>query len=74
MLAQPYTWWRLALVGAMLAAFGLVAAVPITARFFALSFTDHTDVTLAVAMAVIGGIGMTWIRRLGRRRSATPRV
>ncbi len=71
LVARPYTWWRAGLVGAMLAGFGLVAAVPFTARFFALSFTDRTDVAVALAMAGVGAVVMTIVRRLDRGRSAT---
>jgi hypothetical protein len=55
----------------MLAGFGLVVAVPFTARLFALSFADRSDVVFALAMAGVGAVVMTFVRRLGCGRSAT---
>ena len=69
LVARPYTWWRAALVAAMVGAFALVAAVPFAARFFALSFTNPTNDALALGAAGIGALVLTVVLRLlGRGR------
>jgi cation-transporting ATPase E len=68
LVARPYTWWRAALVAAMVGAFVLVAAVPFTARFFALSFTNPTNDALALGAAGIGALVLTVVLRLLRLR------
>ncbi len=59
LIARPYTWWRAALVAAMLAAFALVAALPATAAFFALTYTDPVTDTVALATAAAGILALT---------------
>jgi cation-transporting P-type ATPase E len=59
LIARPYTWWRGALVAAMVAAFALVAAVPATARFFALDYTQPVTVAIALAIGAAGILALT---------------
>jgi cation-transporting ATPase E len=59
LVARPYTWWRLALVGAMVVSFAVVATVPFAARFFALDLSDMTNVGIALATAAVGALVIT---------------
>ncbi|WP_406861640.1 HAD-IC family P-type ATPase [Streptomyces sp. HUAS MG47] len=52
--ARPYTWWRIALVGAMSGAFLLVLVVPWLQDFFALKLVGVTMPWTAVAIAAAG--------------------
>jgi cation-transporting ATPase E len=79
LVARPYTWWRIALVAGMVISFAVVATVPFAAHFFALDFSDLTNVGTALATAVVAALvitaihlsksGGTW-RRLAQRRPA----
>ncbi|GHE75046.1 magnesium-transporting ATPase [Streptomyces spiralis] len=51
-IARPYTWWRIALVAAMGAAFVCVLAVPALQHFFALRLVGTAMPWLAVGTAV----------------------
>ena len=69
LVARPYTWWRGVLVAAMVGGFAVVALVPFTARFFALSFADPVNDLLAVAMAAAAALVMTVLRLWSARRT-----
>ncbi|MGX4691403.1 HAD-IC family P-type ATPase [Streptomyces sp. JNUCC 63] len=51
-IARPYTWWRIALVASMGAAFVLVLLVPALQHFFALKLVGTAMPWLAVGIAV----------------------
>ncbi|MEV7687180.1 HAD-IC family P-type ATPase [Streptomyces bungoensis] len=67
-IARPYTWWRVALVAAMAAAFLLVLAVPALQDFFALRLVGLTLPWTAVGVAVAAAavLELVW-RWIGRR-------
>ncbi|MFJ9460127.1 HAD-IC family P-type ATPase [Kitasatospora sp. NPDC101447] len=60
--ARPYTWWRLLLIGCMGGAFALVLVVPALSDFFELSLAGTRDPLIGVAIAVVCGIALeiTW--------------
>ncbi|MFD9790245.1 HAD-IC family P-type ATPase [Streptomyces sp. NPDC059070] len=66
-IARPYTWWRIALVLAMGAAFLLVLAVPWLQSFFALKLVGTTMPWAAVGIAVVGAglleVAWRWVGR-----------
>lgn len=66
-IARPYTWWRVALVAAMAAAFLLVLAIPALRDFFALRLVGPvlpwTAVGVAVAAAAVLELLWAWIGR-----------
>ncbi|MFD8596383.1 HAD-IC family P-type ATPase [Kitasatospora sp. NPDC059646] len=53
--ARPYTWWRLLLIGAMSGAFALVLVVPWLSDFFQLQLVGWRDPLTGVAIAAIAG-------------------
>ncbi|WP_282202245.1 HAD-IC family P-type ATPase [Kitasatospora fiedleri] len=53
--ARPYTWWRLLLIGTMSGAFALVLVVPWLADFFQLHLVGWRDPLTGVAIALIAG-------------------
>ncbi|MFC8715890.1 HAD-IC family P-type ATPase [Kitasatospora sp. NPDC057198] len=53
--ARPYTWWRLLLIGTMSGAFALVLVVPWLADFFQLQLAGWRDPLTGVAIALIAG-------------------
>ncbi|MEU3494752.1 HAD-IC family P-type ATPase [Kitasatospora cineracea] len=53
--ARPYTWWRLLLIGAMSGAFALVLLVPWLADFFQLQLVGWRDPLTGVAIALVAG-------------------
>ncbi|MFF9816616.1 HAD-IC family P-type ATPase [Streptomyces sp. NPDC014006] len=67
-IARPYTWWRVALVAAMGAAFMVVLVVPSLQRFFALKLVGMQMPWTAVGIAVVGSavLELSW-RWMGRR-------
>ncbi|MEU1073392.1 MULTISPECIES: cation-translocating P-type ATPase [unclassified Streptomyces] len=67
-IARPYTWWRIALVASMGAAFLLVLAVPWLQTFFALRLVGTVLPWAAVGVAVVGAVGLegAW-RWVGRK-------
>ncbi|GAA3165193.1 MULTISPECIES: HAD-IC family P-type ATPase [Streptomyces] len=66
-IARPYTWWRIALVTAMGAAFLIVLAVPWLQHFFALRLVGTVLPWTAVGVAAAAGITLEIVwRRLGR--------
>ncbi|KUN87664.1 magnesium-transporting ATPase [Streptomyces bungoensis] len=67
-IARPYTWWRVALVAAMAAAFLLVLTIPALRDFFALRLVGPTLPWTAVGVAVAAAavLELVW-RWIGRR-------
>ncbi|WP_043915627.1 HAD-IC family P-type ATPase [Kitasatospora griseola] len=53
--ARPYTWWRLLLIGTMAGAFSLVLVVPWLSDFFQLQLVGWRDPLIGVAIAVVAG-------------------
>ncbi|MER7849092.1 HAD-IC family P-type ATPase [Kitasatospora sp. NPDC096077] len=67
--ARPYNWWRLLLIGTMGAAFALVLVVPPLSDFFQLRLVGLRDPWIGVAVAVLCGIVLEvvwgWMKRRG---------
>ncbi len=61
--ARPYSWWRLLLIGTMGGAFSLVLIVPALSDFFQLSLVGTRDPWVGVGIAVVCGIALelTWL-------------
>ncbi len=57
--ARPYTWWRIGLVLAMVAAFTLAATLPPIADFFALDYSDPAGLGIAVGVAAVAAVLIT---------------
>ncbi|MFD7735825.1 HAD-IC family P-type ATPase [Kitasatospora phosalacinea] len=53
--ARPYTWWRLLLIGTMSGAFALVLVVPWLSDFFQLELVGWRDPLTGVAIALVAG-------------------
>ncbi|MEU1461238.1 HAD-IC family P-type ATPase [Streptomyces sp. NPDC005727] len=67
-IARPYTWWRIALVAAMGAAFLLVLVVPALQHFFALKLVGATMPWTAVAIAAVAAAALEFLWKwVGRR-------
>ncbi|MEV2217145.1 cation-translocating P-type ATPase [Streptomyces sp. NPDC050997] len=66
-IARPYTWWRIALVAAMGAAFLVVLVVPWLQDFFALKLVGVTMPWLAVGISVVAAavleLAWRWVDR-----------
>ncbi|WP_030673034.1 HAD-IC family P-type ATPase [Streptomyces cellulosae] len=66
-IARPYTWWRVALVVAMGAAFLVVLMVPSLQRFFALKLVGITMPWIAVGISVVAAVALEvawkWVDR-----------
>jgi cation-transporting ATPase E len=56
--ARPYTWWKLLLIGASVAAYVVLFAWPFTREFFAL---DPSNVAATTTALVCGGIGIVLV-------------
>ncbi|MEU0190048.1 HAD-IC family P-type ATPase [Streptomyces afghaniensis] len=67
-IARPYTWWRVALVGAMAGAFLLVLVVPWLQHFFALKLVGMTMPWIAVGIAVVAAATLELLWRWVDRR------
>ncbi|MEU0075882.1 cation-translocating P-type ATPase [Streptomyces sp. NPDC006332] len=67
-IARPYTWWRIALVAAMGAAFLVVLVVPSLQDFFALKLVGVTMPWLAVGISVVAAavleLAWRWVDRV----------
>ncbi|MEU4118245.1 HAD-IC family P-type ATPase [Kitasatospora sp. NPDC028055] len=67
--ARPYNWWRLLLIGTMGLAFALVLLVPPLSDFFQLRLVGIRDPWIGVAIAVVCGIVLElawgWMKRRG---------
>ncbi|GAA2140114.1 HAD-IC family P-type ATPase [Kitasatospora kazusensis] len=70
--ARPYTWWRLALIGTMCGAFSLVLTVPWLSTFFQLKLTGLRDPWTGVAIAVAAGLLLEVAWRVITRRLGDP--
>ncbi|MFJ7908457.1 HAD-IC family P-type ATPase [Kitasatospora sp. NPDC096204] len=66
--ARPYNWWRLLLIGSMCGAFALVLVVPPLKTFFDLSLVGFRDPLTGVAIAVVCGIALEITWRVMKRR------
>ncbi|WP_412539269.1 HAD-IC family P-type ATPase [Longispora sp. K20-0274] len=64
LVARPYTWWRAGLVGAMVAAFGLVVAVPYGREFFLLRFDNLENNLVGVGLALVAAVLLTVLLRV----------
>ncbi|MFF4834819.1 HAD-IC family P-type ATPase [Streptomyces sp. NPDC001315] len=66
-IARPYTWWRIALVASMGAAFLLVLAVPWLQHFFALKLVGMEMPWVAVGIAAVAAVTLEllwkWVDR-----------
>ncbi|MFF7720554.1 HAD-IC family P-type ATPase [Streptomyces luteogriseus] len=67
-IARPYTWWRVALVGAMAGAFLLVLVVPWLQHFFALKLVGVTMPWTAVGIAAVAAAALELLWRWVDRR------
>ncbi|MBD0424894.1 HAD-IC family P-type ATPase [Streptomyces sp. TRM S81-3] len=67
-IARPYTWWRVALVAAMGAAFVVVLVVPWLQDFFALRLVGVTMPWAAVAIAAVAAAALELLWRWVDRR------
>ncbi|WP_395294784.1 HAD-IC family P-type ATPase [Kitasatospora hibisci] len=67
--ARPYNWWRLLLIGAMCGAFALVLTVPWLSDFFELSLAGVRDPWVGVAIALVAGVLLEIVWRVMRRAS-----
>ncbi|MFF7615203.1 HAD-IC family P-type ATPase [Streptomyces lavendulae] len=67
-IARPYTWWRVGLVGAMGGAFLIVLAVPWLQEFFQLKLVGVTMPWIAVAVAAAAACAIEFaFRRVTRK-------
>ncbi|MGA4544829.1 HAD-IC family P-type ATPase [Uniformispora flossi] len=69
-IARPYTWWRVVLVGAMAAGFALVISVPWLQKFFDLKLVGTTMPWTAVGIAVVAAVLVEIVWRIIGRRMA----
>ncbi|MGW6913490.1 HAD-IC family P-type ATPase [Kitasatospora sp. NPDC054939] len=67
--ARPYSWWRLLLIGTMAGAFALVLVVPWLSDFFQLSLAGTRGPWIGVAIAVVAGVLLEITWRVVRRRA-----
>lgn len=67
-IARPYTWWRVALVLTMAAAFVIVLVTPWLQHFFALKLIGTTMPWTAVAIASVAAIALEFTWRWVSRR------
>ncbi|WP_043673598.1 cation-translocating P-type ATPase [Streptomyces xylophagus] len=67
-IARPYTWWRVALVASMGAAFVVVLVVPWLQHFFALKLVGVTMPWIAVGISGVAGVLLEVAWRLVDRR------
>ncbi|MGW3095499.1 HAD-IC family P-type ATPase [Streptomyces sp. NPDC001102] len=67
-IARPYTWWRVALVAAMGAAFVLVLVVPSLQHFFALKLVGMTMPWIAVGIAAVAAVVLEFLWKWVDRR------
>ncbi|MQS12805.1 HAD-IC family P-type ATPase [Streptomyces kaniharaensis] len=66
--ARPYNWWRLLLIGTMGGAFALVLLIPPVSDFFQLRLVGTRDPWLGVAIALICGALLEIAWRFMKRR------
>ncbi|MGW2376282.1 MULTISPECIES: HAD-IC family P-type ATPase [Kitasatospora] len=69
LVARPYNWWRLLLIGTMGLAFALVLLIPPLSDFFQLRLVGLRDPWIGVGIAVICSIALElawrWMKRRG---------
>jgi cation-transporting ATPase E len=58
LVARPYTWWRVGLLVAVLAAYALAGTVTRLAGFFALDYTDLGNDLVALVMSAVGAVAI----------------
>ncbi|MEV4106473.1 HAD-IC family P-type ATPase [Nonomuraea sp. NPDC049695] len=56
LIARPLNWWRIALVGAMAAAFAIGLTIPFVRQFFALEPGDIGDDLTAVGISIVAAV------------------
>lgn len=66
--ARPYSWWRLLLIGAMGGAFALVLLVPAFSDFFQLRLVGYRDPWIGVAIALVCGAALEIAWAVMKRR------
>ncbi|MDV9169732.1 cation-translocating P-type ATPase [Streptomyces sp. W16] len=69
-IARPYTWWRIALVASMGAAFVVVLVVPWLQHFFALKLVGVTMPWVAVGISGVAGVLLEVAWRVVDRRGS----
>jgi cation-transporting ATPase E len=69
-IARPYTWWRVALVASMGAAFVVVLIVPWLQHFFALKLVGVTMPWIAVGISAVAAVALEVVWRVVDRRAA----
>jgi len=69
-IARPYTWWRVALVVSMGAAFVVVLMVPWLQHFFALKLVGVTMPWIAVGISGVAGVALEGVWRVVDRRGS----
>jgi cation-transporting ATPase E len=52
--ARPYTWWKLLLIGASVAAYVVLFSWPVSRDFFALDVSDTAAMTTALLCGAVG--------------------
>ncbi|MEV0530396.1 HAD-IC family P-type ATPase [Kitasatospora sp. NPDC050463] len=67
--ARPYNWWRLLLIGAMGGAFALVLTVPWLSDFFELSLSGTRDPWIGVGIALVAGLLLEVSWRIMRHKA-----
>ncbi|MER7211440.1 HAD-IC family P-type ATPase [Streptosporangium sp. NPDC000239] len=72
LIARPYLWWRVTLVGAMVVLFALSLAVPFTREFFALTLSDPADDVVSIAISVVAALALTIVFRVMRPVDKSP--
>ncbi|MCP2337078.1 HAD-IC family P-type ATPase [Actinomadura rupiterrae] len=71
LIARPWNWWRLGLVGAMGAAFAVVLAVPWLRHFFALRPDDLGNDLSALVIAGIAAVLLTLVLKALKQQTIT---
>ena len=67
-IARPYTWWRVALVASMGAAFVVVLVVPALQHFFALKLVGAPMPWIAVGISAVAAVALEVLWRVVDRR------
>jgi cation-transporting ATPase E len=72
--ARPYKWWKLVLIGVMVLGSVLLFVLPFAQRFFALDPSESAYTWSAVLWAAVGVVlveGIWWLQRAAASRRAT---
>ncbi|MEU9730779.1 cation-translocating P-type ATPase [Streptomyces sp. NPDC048002] len=67
-IARPYTWWRVVLVGSMALGFVVVLVVPWLQEFFALKLVGVTMPWIAVGISAVAAVALEFLWRWVDRR------